>query len=78
MQYLLNTVFCLLTFSLSAQSPHLDVEGHGKIRGNFDISHMDDTTSMFMGVNTGKNMTFGFTRWNTFVGSENWSQQQQR
>jgi len=52
---------------LSAQ--HLDVEGDVKIRGNIDINHPEDTTSVFIGRNAGLNMDFSSTGSNTFMGS---------
>lgn len=50
-----------------AQQTNLDVEGHAKIRGNLDISHMNDTTSVFIGRNAGLNNDILFAR-NSFVG----------
>lgn len=47
----------------------LDVEGHSKIRGNLDINHMDDTTTVYIGRNAGINTDFSYQRSNTFVGS---------
>ncbi len=52
-----------------AQSFHLDVEGHSKIRGNLDLGHMDDTTTLHIGSNAGSNTNFSTYRRNTFVGS---------
>ena len=60
---------CCSTLISFAQSPHLETDGHVKIRGNIDIHHMDDSTSLSMGWKAGVNTTFESRRENTFVGS---------
>ena len=67
---LLSTSIVSLFFisALSAQSIHLDVEGHSRIVGNLDISHPDDSTTIFIGRNAGIHTTFESRRKNTFVG----------
>jgi hypothetical protein len=62
----LTYLFFLLSSNLIGQ--HLDVEGHSKIRGNLDINHMDDTTSIFIGRKAGVNTNFAYEKSNTFVG----------
>ena len=62
------TCLLLLVFAANAQN-HLDVEGHAKIRGNIDINHMDDTTSLYIGREAGMITDFSVRRFNTFVGS---------
>ncbi|NND31098.1 MAG: hypothetical protein HKN76_00815 [Saprospiraceae bacterium] len=57
-------------FSLSAQIPHLDVEGHVKIRGNVDIHHPEDSTSLFIGFRSGVQSDLTESRLNTFIGFE--------
>lgn len=47
---------------------HFDVEGHAKIRGNLDISHMTDTSSLFIGRNARINYFNTTERKNTIVG----------
>ena len=69
----MRTIFTLLILSCStmismAQLPHLDVEGHVKIRGNIDINHMEDTTSLLIGRNAGITSIFKHRMFNTFVG----------
>ncbi len=61
------TIFCSLT--IFSQQNNLDVEGHAKIRGNIDINHMDDTTSVLIGRNAGINSDFSNETHITFVGS---------
>ncbi len=51
------------------QVPHLDVEGHVKIRGNIDIHHPEDSTTVLLGYQSGSLMTFTSRRMNTFMGS---------
>ena len=69
----LSLVILFLSFGVVspsvAQQTHLDVLGHAKIRGNIDINHMDDTTSVIIGRNAGMNTDFTSRRWNTYVGS---------
>jgi hypothetical protein len=67
--FILTFAFSILSILLPAQLPHLDVEGHTKIRGNIDINHPDDTTSVFIGRKAGINTIFTTRKNNTFVGS---------
>jgi len=65
--FLINLLFFCLYHTGTTQ--HLDVEGHSRIRGNLDINHMDDTTSVYIGRNAGI-LSFNDTTYNnTFVGS---------
>ena len=55
------------------QDIHLDVEGDVKVRGNIDIHHPEDSSSVFLGVKAGINNDYNhsaFPRESTFVGSE--------
>ncbi len=54
---------------LYSQTPHLDVQGHSKIRGNLDIVNMEDTSSIYIGKNAGVNANNTLNQWNTFIGS---------
>ncbi len=58
------TVISMILFS----QPHLDVEGNSKIRGNIDLNHGVDSTSMFVGRNAHVNYFNGTSRNNTIVG----------
>ena len=67
----------LLTFLSNEQilaqlagPPHLDVEGHVKIRGNIDIHNVLDSTTILIGAGAGDSLSFGelFDFFNTFVG----------
>ena len=51
-------VFLLSSLSLQGQSPQLEVEGDVKIRGYQDIHHLDDTTSMYIGLKAGLNIDY--------------------
>ncbi len=62
--------FVLSNYNSISQQNHLDVEGHTKIRGNIDINHAFDTTSVYIGRNAGvNNIAFLGADLNTFVGS---------
>jgi hypothetical protein len=61
--------FCSIILVTHAQVPHLDVESHAKIRGNLDIHHMDDSTTLLIGRNAGVNSLFPYRKSNTIVGS---------
>ncbi len=50
------------------QGDKLDVEGDVKIRGNIDISHKDDVTSLNIGIGAGVNTDYSDTRFYTYVG----------
>ncbi len=52
-----------------AQIPLVDIEGNTKIRGNVDLAHTDDTTTIHIGLNAGIITDFSSNRHNTFVGS---------
>ena len=54
---------------ISAQN-HIDVEGHVKIRGNFDISHHSDNTSLYIGRNSGDSTDIMSQNYSTFVGTD--------
>ncbi len=64
----------LLMISLAlASSPsiwgqHLDVEGHSRVVGNLEICHMEDSSSLNLGVGAGTNTIYAGKRTNTFVG----------
>ena len=66
---LLISISSIFSPALHAQSSHLDVEGDVKIRGSIDINHAEDTTTVLVGRNAGKNMNNNGKYWNTFVGS---------
>ncbi len=63
---ILFPAFCALFFSLNAQ--HLDVEGHAKIRGNLDLSHMTDSSSLVIGRIAGTNSDYTQQLQNTMLG----------
>lgn len=60
-------IFLFAYQTIIAQQNHLDIEGHAKIRGNLDIGHMDDTTTVLIGLNAGV-LVDSFPGFNTFVG----------
>lgn len=51
-----------------SQVPHLDVEGHVKIRGDIDIHHPEDSTTVLIGYHAGQMISSG-RLFNTFMGS---------
>ncbi len=57
---------CML-YSVWSQTYHLDVQGHSKIRGNLDIAHMVDSTSIYIGPGINNN-TIQNLLYNTFLG----------
>ncbi len=68
-----KTVLILLNFVLFALSTammgqHLDVQGHSRIIGNLEICHMEDSSSLNLGVGAGINTIYAGNRTNTFVG----------
>lgn len=67
---ILLALLCLISIpcQMKAQDPHLDVEGDVKIRGNIDINHPEDTTSVYIGRNTGTSINMD-AHSNTFLGS---------
>ncbi len=70
--YFLILFILFKTNTVIAQQYHLDVEGDVKVRGNLDIHSGDDSTSIYIGYETGKNTVppFSFGAQNTFVGSK--------
>ncbi len=66
-RFSLLVILSFLFLNAHAQN-HLDVEGHAKIRGNLDISHMTDTSSMFLGRNARLTYFNNSERKNTIVG----------
>ena len=62
----LGLLFALVSSSVMGQ--HLDVEGHSRIVGDLSLCHMDDSSSMSVGVGAGINTTYVGQRTNTFVG----------
>ena len=46
--FFLHILFLVPSSILSAQ--HLDVQGHGKLRGNFHLGHMNDITSVYVSI----------------------------
>jgi hypothetical protein len=67
-KHLLAVVLFTITPLLICAQTHLDVEGNAKIRGNIDLSHMGDTSSMFIGRNARINYFTATERRNTIVG----------
>lgn len=67
-KYLLKVALFTVTPLFVSSQTHLDVEGHAKIRGNIDLSHMEDTSSMFVGRNARINYLNSAERKNTIVG----------
>ncbi|MDH3651147.1 MAG: hypothetical protein OEQ53_15790, partial [Saprospiraceae bacterium] len=66
---ILVRIFTVFMVQIHLPAQQLDVEGDVKIRGNIDINHPEDTTSVFIGRNAGLNMDFSSTGFNTFMGS---------
>lgn len=58
----------LAAIHLSGQQNIADIEGHAKIRGNIDISHMEDSTAIIIGRDAGINLDVSSSTMNTFVG----------
>jgi hypothetical protein len=63
---LLAILFMNSTYS---QSNQVEVDGHLKIEGRIDLSHMEDSTTVIIGKESGLNSSFVTQRFNTFVGS---------
>lgn len=59
----------LFTTNICHAQNHLDVEGHAKIRGNIDIHHMDDPTSLLIGTEAGISTDFSTNKSITIVGA---------
>ncbi len=75
-RYLIATCrTCLLTMAVIlistplSYAQHLEVDGHGNIIGNLSLCHMDDSSSLNIGVQAGINTDYTGQRGNTFVGS---------
>lgn len=62
------TVLWIASNQVSAQVNQLDVQGHSKIRGNLNIAHMEDSTSMYIGRNSGFSMDHSQYNYNTYLG----------
>lgn len=58
----------ILSINIYTQNPHVDVQGHIKARGNLNMSHPSDTSSLFLGRIAGTNSIYTQLRFNTFVG----------
>ena len=63
-------IIIIITINVSAiaQLPQLEVEGNAKIKGNLDISHMNDSSSIFLGRNARITYLNDLERRNTIVG----------
>ncbi len=59
--------FCLIC-NLKMSAQHAEIEGHTKIRGSIDITHMADSTSVIIGRKAALNLDVSKTRKNTVVG----------
>ncbi len=60
---------CFFTSSISAQNPMADIEGDLKIRGDLDLHHQYDSSSVVIGHKAGSLLSPGNPLANTFVGS---------
>lgn len=58
--------FCSILSPLYSQSPLLDVEGTARINGLLELGHQDDSTSLFIGYNSGYSFHTGIN--NTYTG----------
>ena len=58
--------FCSILSPLYSQSPLLDVEGTSRINGLLELGHQDDSTSLFIGYNSGYSFHMGLN--NTYTG----------
>ncbi len=69
-QLIIYCLMALVSTCLIGQTPHLDVEGHTKIRGNIDIHNALDSTSILIGAGAGDSLGFEetFDYFNTYVG----------
>ncbi len=65
--YVLFLSFLICWSNVGAQ--HLDVEGNAKIRGLLNINHQIDTSSVYIGRNSGENVQT-INLYNTFLGSD--------
>jgi hypothetical protein len=65
--YLTILLLFLYHVGLNAQVK-LDVDGHVKIRGNIDISHPNDNTSIYIGRNSGDSTDIESQNFSTFMG----------
>lgn len=66
--YLTFSLFLVYNYTICAQSTQLDVQGHAIIRGNLDITNMNDSTSIFIGKGVADLANLMEARSNTVVG----------
>ncbi len=65
----LLAIAAILISTPQIYAQHLEVHGHGNVIGNLSLCHMEDSSSLNIGVQAGINTDYTGQRGNTFVGS---------